>query len=112
MRKLIVVSFLFSIWGFIACDSGTRLKAVEPNFGNIAGNDDVTILGNGFKTGMVVYFGKREAQNVIIDSPMRIRVKTPAGIEGKVDVSITRDDGKTFVLRDGFIYRRDAPSGK
>jgi hypothetical protein len=27
-------------------------------------------------------------------------------------VVIIRDDGKTFVLKDGFTYTRDAPTGK
>ncbi len=98
----------------VSCESETRLKTVEPNFGNVAGNDDVVIVGAGFRPGtvMTVVFGKNEARNVVIDSPTRVRVKTPGGVEGKVDVIVTRDDGKTFVLRDGFAYRRDAPTGK
>jgi hypothetical protein len=112
MRGLILASLVASTFPFLGCDSGTRIKSVEPGFGNVAGNDDVAIVGSGFKPGMVVSFGKREAKNVVIESPARIMVKTPAGVEGKVDVIITRDDGKTFALRDAFLYRRDAPSGR
>ena len=113
MRKLEVGLVALVVLGaltLVACESGTRVSSVEPSFGNVAGNDDVVIVGNGFRPGIVVYFGKKEAKPVIIDTPQRIRIKTPAGVEGKVDVTITRDDGKSFVLRDGFLYRRDAPS--
>ncbi len=110
MRKLVLALVLAGT--FAGCESGTRIKSVEPNFGNVAGNDDVVIVGAGFKAGMVVQFGKREAKSVVLEQPTKIICKTPAGVEGKVDVTITRDDGKTFVLRDAFTYRRDAPSGK
>ncbi len=89
------------------CESGTKIKSIEPNFGNVAGNDSVVIVGLGFKNGMQVHFGKREAKNVVIEGPTRILVTSPSGVEGKVDVTLTRDDGKTFVLRDGFSYRRE-----
>jgi hypothetical protein len=114
MRKLASAVLLATLTMLFGCDSDTRVKSVEPNFGNVAGNDDVIIVGSGFKPGtvMTVQFGKHEARSVVIDSPSRIRVKTPGGVEGKVDVIVTRDDGKTFVLRDGFLYRRDVASGK
>lgn len=110
MHKLVLALLLAG--SLVGCESGTRIKSVEPNFGNVAGNDDVVIVGNGFRQGMVVQFGKREAKSVVLEQPTRILCKTPAGVEGKVDVTITRDDGKTFVLRDAFTYRRDAPAGK
>lgn len=94
------------------CSSETRIKSVEPAFGNVAGNDDVVIHGNGFREGMVVQFGKHQVSSIVIDSGTRIRIKTPSGVEGKTDVMIIRDDGKTFMLKDGFTYMRDAPSGK
>lgn len=94
------------------CESGTKIKSVEPSFGNVAGNDTVVIVGTGFRNGMQVHFGKREAKNVVIEGPTRIQVTSPSGVEGKVDITLTRDDGKTFVLRDGFSYRREGATGK
>jgi len=114
MRKL-AIGLSLTMWVALlvsGCESGTRIKAVQPNFGNVAGNDDVAILGSGFKPGMLVHFGKHEAKNIVIDSAERLTVKTPAGAEGKVDVTITRDDGRTFVVREGFLYRKDAPSAR
>jgi hypothetical protein len=110
--------FLFcalTVAAFVAtagCESGTKIKSVEPNFGNVAGNDTVVIVGTGFRNGMQVHFGKREAKNVVIEGPTRIQVTSPSGVEGKVDITLTRDDGKTFVLRDGFSYRREGATGK
>jgi hypothetical protein len=112
MCKWMLASVLAVGLCLVGCESGTRIKSVEPNFGNVAGNDDIVIVGSGFKPGMTVQFGKREARSVVIEMPTRIIVKTPSGVEGKVDVTITRDDGKVFMLRDGFSYRRDAPGGK
>jgi len=106
MRKMVSALMLFAVaLLFVGCERGTQIKSVEPNFGNVAGKDDVVIHGSGFKEGMVVQFGKNQVKNVIIDSPNRIRVKTPSGVEGKTDVVIIRDDGKTFVLKDGFTYQ-------
>lgn len=111
MRKLVPAVLLACIC-LMGCESGTRITSVEPAFGNVAGNDDVVIHGGGFKPGLVVQFGKSQVKGIVIDADNRIRVKTPAGVEGKVDVIVVRDDGKTLVLSNGFTYMRDAPSGK
>jgi hypothetical protein len=94
------------------CDSDTQIKTIEPTFGNVAGNDDVFIVGAGFKPGLTITFGKHEVKNVVIESPTRMRVKTPSGVEGKVDVVITRDDGKTFLVKNGFTYTHDTSPQK
>jgi hypothetical protein len=113
MSKLAPAVFLTIVVMFIgACDSAPQIKSVEPSFGNISGNDDVVIVGTGFKPGIVVRFGKSEVNNLVIESNTRIKVKTPSGVEGKVDVEIIQEDGKTLVLKNGFSYMRDAPSGK
>jgi len=112
MRAMVSALLLVATFCLGACEKGTQIKSVEPSFGNVAGKDDVVIHGSGFKEGMVVQFGKAQLTNVVIDSSSRIRVKTPSGVEGKTDVIIIRDDGKTVMLKDGFTYMRDAPSGK
>ena len=110
MRALTPALVMFLFLAFAGCESGTRIKALDPAFGNVSGGDTVLILGSGFRTGMTVQFGKNEVKHVVVDSPSRMRVKTPSNVEGKVDVIVTRDDGKTFMLTKGFAYRRDAPS--
>ena len=111
MRALTALTIL-AILAITGCESGTSIKALEPSFGNVSGGDTVLIIGNGFKTGMTVQFGKHEVKHVVVDTPSRLRVKTPSGPEGKADVVVTRDDGKTFMLEKGFDYRRDAPAAK
>ena len=92
------------------CRSKPGISEVVPDFGNVSGNDDVVIHGSGFKPGLVVYFGRKQVKSVVIESPERIRVKTPSGPEGKVDVVVTRDDGVSFVLEKGFTYRKEGTS--
>lgn len=104
MLKLWPVLLLAWMVCLVGCESGTSIKSVDPPFGNVAGNDDVVIHGSGFQPGLVVQFGKNQVPSIIIDSEKRLRIKTPGGVEGKVDVVIIRDDGKTFVLKDGFTY--------
>lgn len=112
MRALVSAMLVLFCLCLVSCEKGTHINSVEPSFGNVAGNDDVVINGSGFQEGMVVQFGKNQVKSVVIDSPSRIRVKTPSGVEGKTDVVIIRNDGKTFVLKDGFTYNRDAPAGQ
>ncbi len=112
MRKLVATLIIVGgIW-IAGCKSGAKISSLEPNFGNVAGNDQVNIIGDGFKAGIDVQFGKKVVKSVVIASPSRVTVKTPSGVEGKVDVTITLDDGRTLVLKDGFTYRREASSGK
>jgi hypothetical protein len=89
---------------------GLKINEIDPPFGNIAGNDDVVITGHGFEPGLVVTFRKRKATKVVIESDTKVRVKTPPGPEGPVDVVVTQPSGKSFVLEDAFTYRRESGS--
>lgn len=92
----------------VGCKSkGVRIDAIDPPFGSVAGDDDIVITGSGFKPGLSVLFRKRPAKRVVIESDTKVRVKTPAGPEGKVDVVVTDATGKTYVLENAFAYRKD-----
>jgi hypothetical protein len=93
-----------AVAGLSGCRKGTAVTEVEPNWGNVAGKDDAVIHGRGFKAGMTVHFGKTQVTNVVIDSPTQIRIKTPSGPEGLVDVIVTDENGRTFVIKDGYRY--------
>ncbi len=111
MRKFGIILILVSaVFALAACEKGgDKVTAIEPNFGNISGNDDVVIVGSGFKPGMTVHFGEHQAKSVVIDTAgKQIRVKTPSGVEGKVDVIVTSEDGRTMGLPAGFTYRRES----
>ena len=90
--------------GLSGCSKGVGVSEVEPNWGNVAGKDDAVIHGRGFKAGMTVHFGKTQVTNVVIESPTKIRVKTPSGPEGLVDVIVTDEDGKSYAVKDGYRY--------
>jgi hypothetical protein len=80
---------------------------VEPALGNVAGGEPVTIVGAGFepgKTGAQVRFGRSSAKSVSVDGTSRIRVVSPPGPPGPVDVEVVFDDGGAYVLRNGFRY--------
>lgn len=111
MRALLTLAVLATL-ALAACDSAPGIKSLEPAFGNVSGGDTVVIHGGGFQTGMSVQFGKHEVKHVTVQPPSQLRVKTPSGADGWVDVVVTRDDGKTFMLKKGFEYRRDAPAAK
>ena len=87
--------------------NGIRIDSLDPPFGNVAGDDDIVIIGQGFKPGLTVLFRKRPAKKVVLESDTKIRVKTPAGPEGKVDVVVTDATGKTYVLENAFTYRKE-----
>ncbi len=91
-----------------ACSNDLKVTEIEPPNGTYSGGEEVVIKGNGFpqgRGGVSVRFGRREAQNVVVDSPSSIKVTTPAGDKNvAVDVSVVFDDGKAFVLKSGFQY--------
>ena len=107
--KYLLAMLLLFEFCLAGCEKGTKIKSLEPNFGNVSGHDVVVIHGNGFKTGMVVQFGEQQVKNVVIENSSRLRVKTPPGIEGKVDVIVIGNDGKKFALTNGFSYIRGTP---
>lgn len=90
-----------------ACDDGKKgITRIEPNFGNVSGGDTVVLYGKGFKPGLSVKFGRRTARNVIIEADTRIRVTTPSGPEGAVDILVTDESGEATKLAKAFTYRR------
>lgn len=104
----VVMIALALVFGFSAggCDDKKGIRQIEPNFGNVAGNDDVSIIGKGFKPGIEVRIGGRKANNIVIESDTKIRIKTPSGAEGTADVSVTDENGKTVLLKKAFTYRK------
>jgi hypothetical protein len=52
-----------------------------------------------------VKFGTKEATQVAVQSDNVIKVATPAGDKNTTtDVSVIFDDGRAFILRNGFRY--------
>ncbi len=92
----------------MACSNELKVSEVDPPAGTSNGGEEVVIKGNGFqpgRAGAIVRFGKRDAAAIVVESSDKIKVTTPAGDKNTVvDVSIIFDDGKTFLLKNGFRY--------
>ena len=93
-----------------ACQQGggtLKVDKVEPPQGTTAGGEEITIHGEGFQPGKTqaeVRFGRKKSEVVTIASTAKIKVVTPAGDKGPVDVTIAFDDGRAFKLTNGFRY--------
>lgn len=88
------------------CSTETRLTEVAPNAGTYTGGEEVELRGANFpRSGVAVRFGGKEATGVVMQSDRSIKVNTPAGEKGTaVDVTVVFDDGRAFVLRNGFHF--------
>ena len=93
-----------------ACNQGggaLSVDKVDPPQGTIVGGEEVTIVGGGFQPGKTqaeVRFGRKKADSVIIAAVNKIKVVTPAGDKGPVDVTVAFDDGRFFKIANGFRY--------
>ncbi len=85
--------------------SDMLIVSVEPNAGNVAGGEPITIGGSGFSQGSAtVLFGDRKAIDVQVVDDGTIHVTSPQGIEtGTVDIHVSTDQGLAK-LEDGFLY--------
>jgi hypothetical protein len=109
-RALALVASLGLCALLSACEQkGGPLKVdnTEPAQGTTAGGEEITINGGGFvsgKTQASVTFGRKKAEHVMIVSPTKIKVITPANEKGPVDVKVDFDDGQAFKIANGFRY--------
>lgn len=93
-----------------ACDQKggpLKVESVEPPQGTTAGGEEITILGGGFQPGKTqaeVRFGRKKAESVMIASPGKIKIVSPANEKGPVDVFVNFDDGSSFKIPNAFRY--------
>jgi hypothetical protein len=99
---------VFAIGAACPQSGGTvKVDKLEPPQGTTAGGEEITILGDGYvpgKTQAEVVFGHKKSEVVTITSTNKIRVVTPPGEKGPVDVKVSFDDGKAFKIDNGFRY--------
>jgi IPT/TIG domain len=92
------------------CQQGggiAKIDKIDPPQGTTAGGEEVTILGGGFQPGKTqaeVRFGRKKSEVVTIASTGKIKVVTPVGDKGPVDVTVAFDDGRVFKVSNGFRY--------
>ena len=108
MRKisiLVAVAMACSIG--LSCSEEFAIKDVSPEVGVLAGGEQVVIAGSGFdpKMGVSVFFGNRQADNVVVSSRDKLIVMTPANpVAENVDIRIALDDGTEYLIKQGFRY--------
>jgi hypothetical protein len=107
MQRAWILSAVLLAW-LPACSNELKVSEVDPPAGAYTGGEEVVIRGNGFQPGrggVQVKFGRRDATAVAVASSDQIKVMTPAGDKSTiVDVSVVFDDGKAFLLKNGFRY--------
>ncbi|HEY8925663.1 MAG TPA: IPT/TIG domain-containing protein [Polyangia bacterium] len=100
-----------------ACpQSGGAMKVdkIEPPQGTTAGGEEITITGDGFlpgKTQAEVRFGHKKSEVVTIASTTKIKAVTPSSEKGPVNVTVSFDDGKAFMIANGFRYVEPTENG-
>ncbi len=77
---------------------------LNPNEGKAAGGESVTIIGERFQEGIKIFFGDAEAPQVTFVDETTLRVTTPPGPIGAVDVRAENPDGRSSVCSGCFTY--------
>ncbi|CAI6081288.1 hypothetical protein PAECIP112173_03170 [Paenibacillus sp. JJ-100] len=88
------------------------LTGITPAEGPTTGNQDVTLTGTEFKTGMKVYFDSVEVpvSNLRSTATQSVIIKTPAWNQPEtVDVKVVSADGKEAVLSKAYTYIAPPP---
>jgi hypothetical protein len=81
-----------------------RITELNPRTGSTAGGEAVIIKGVDFAEGIVVsFFGRPAAEVEVIDSST-LRVITPAGASGRVNVNVRNPGEAPYTYENGFRY--------
>ncbi|MFO0599593.1 MAG: IPT/TIG domain-containing protein [Myxococcaceae bacterium] len=86
------------------------LAAVAPLRGPTTGGTTLSLTGTNFATGATVKVGGVAATDVVVVSPVLVRVVAPAHAAGLVDIELTNDDLQTATLPMAFTYATE-PTG-
>lgn len=98
-----------SLGEVMGADTGGALPdlvfvGVTPTKGSAQGGETVSLAGDGFQDGMIVVFDQSVSPLVIVTSPTSATAITPPHWPGSVRVMITRKDGQSAVVDNGFTY--------
>jgi hypothetical protein len=84
-----------------------EITGIAPSEGFTEGGTAVTVAGNLLQDAQQVLFDGIAGHDLVSLGPKGVRVHTPAGAPGEVDVTVVRGDGKSVTLTDGFRYDVD-----
>ena len=110
MRILATAIAMFSALCFSCGEAGGEMQIldVDPRHGATQGEQPIKILGVNFRTdiGYTVYFGHKRSSQVTIINPETLLVMSPPRDEaGKVDITISADNGDAFKIAQVFEYQ-------
>jgi hypothetical protein len=82
------------------------VNSVAPDAGALAGGDDVIVAGNGFVTGVTVYFGDQPSTSAtVLAGGTGLYAVAPPGTPGAVDITVSTDQGTSATsLHDAYFY--------
>ncbi len=97
-------AFVFDDEGIRPSIPGLSVLSVSPASGPSRGGSEVRVLGSGFAPGASVRFGGIPAVGVTFVSEAELRVRTPEGSPGPVDVVVRVSVGEAL-LRNGYEFK-------
>ena len=91
---------------FISGETVPKVESVTPSKGSSIGGEEVVIKGSDFRAGISVFFGENAVrqQDITLVDYKTLKVITPAGAAGTVDVKVENTDGELGVLSKAFTY--------
>ena len=97
--------------GFGYGSAAPIVSAISPNSGPTGGGTTVTITGNNFLAGALVFLGTVAASGVAVTGPTQIQATTPSvSTAAAVNVVVQNPDGQSGTLTNGFTYTDPPPS--
>lgn len=113
IRHAVVALSMLSALGSAGCKKeGVFFRDMLPRSGKPSGGEEVRILGSGFRAlgGLEIRIGPKVATEVGIADDETIVFRTPESREADqghpLDVYILTNEGRSYVLRGAFQYRR------
>ncbi len=89
------------------------ISKVDPPSGPADQSTAIVITGKGFKQGASVTIGTTPATDVVIDSGTQIHATVPSGLPtGPQDVKVANPEGRSGLLKGGFLVVAPAPAPK
>ena len=86
-------------------DEVLALWSAQPDHGPFSGGTELQLSGNGFGAGIEVRIGDKQVatSELVLISPVSLRLKTPAGEVGPADIEVRRGTNRA-TLQGGFRY--------
>lgn len=88
----------------LTVDSSFRVTEVTPTEGSTIGGEAVVITGSGFRFGVRVRVGDRDAPQVEVLNETKLRVVLPPGLPGDADIEVSTAFDVPFTAEGLFSY--------